>query len=527
MAEQPAPRSIVLSAAFVAGFVITGVEITLGRLLAPYFGASLAVWAAIIASVIAALTIGYVLGGVWIDRRPLLRLPVLVLLAGGVASAVLGVASPYFLGNLMDGVAFHGTAYWSRLAMVLFLFGIACAALAMVAPGVLRLALGDRQSSGHVAGWVYGVGSAGSVLGILLPALWWIPHWGVKATFLVLGALSAIPAVVAALGRVGGAAAASGLAVFILAGAASTTPPVREPDIASARVISEGETPLQHFRILERREPDQLVRWLQVNEAGASQSILVEPGLATDGVWDWLALSALHVRPDDGRVDVLIIGLAAGTVARMLHEVIGQVIPSLRVVGVEIDGSIVQLGQQYFGLDPSSTTVHVADGRMFLRSADEKFDLIILDAYRPPSIPAHLATVEFFREVSSRLAPRGLAALNVFSPQQDTSLLLGLVATWREVFPNPQWVVAPVFDGFTSRLLLGGGGLPVRYESAQVADLPPYWRKAWEFMAQRTEAVPPGQLRAPWTDDRSDIELQTDYAYRRARPPAITRSTGS
>jgi hypothetical protein len=56
-------RWILFLAAFAAGFEITGIEIALGRLLAPHFGSSLTVWAAIIASVIGALSVGYPLGG--------------------------------------------------------------------------------------------------------------------------------------------------------------------------------------------------------------------------------------------------------------------------------------------------------------------------------------------------------------------------------------------------------------------------------------------------------------------------------
>ena len=218
-------------------------------------------------------------------------------------------------------------------------------------------------------------------------------------------------------------------------------------------MIFEGETPVQHVRVVERQEPLRRVRWLQVNEAGASQSILVEPGLITGGVWDWLALSALHSHPDDGRLDVLIIGLAAGIVPRMLHDVMAPALPPLRIVGVEIDPQLTELGAKYFGLDKNTVEIHATDGRIFLRSAREKFDLIILDAYHSTSIPAHLATIEFFAEVKAKLSSNGLALLNVYTPEASTPLLEKLIATWSAVFPNAQWSVGPVYDGFVSRLL--------------------------------------------------------------------------
>ena len=117
-------RAWLLLAAFAAGFAITGIEIALGRLLAPYFGSSLTVWAAIIASVIGALSVGYPLGGWLADRRPRAALPHYTLLAGGVLGTALGVALPLWLRTAMAGVGFTGGGFWGRLSLVLLLFAV-------------------------------------------------------------------------------------------------------------------------------------------------------------------------------------------------------------------------------------------------------------------------------------------------------------------------------------------------------------------------------------------------------------------
>src|SRR3970282_2784330 len=69
------------SVVFVCGAVLLGLEIVGGRILAPYFGNSIFVWGSMISVVLAALSLGYWLGGIVADRWP--RLSVLGVLSAG------------------------------------------------------------------------------------------------------------------------------------------------------------------------------------------------------------------------------------------------------------------------------------------------------------------------------------------------------------------------------------------------------------------------------------------------------------
>ena len=73
--------------------------------------------------------------------------------------------------------------------------------------------------------------------------------------------------------------------------------------------------------------------------------------------------------------------------------------------------------------DNPRLTVHDADARPFLRSTDERYDLVVVDAYRQPYVPFYLATREFFALVREHLTPGGIVALNVAAVPDDKRLV--------------------------------------------------------------------------------------------------------
>ena len=86
------------------------------------------------------------------------------------------------------------------------------------------------------------------------------------------------------------------------------------------------------------------------------------------------------------------IGLAAGTIPRQYQHVYGDI----RLVGIEIDEGIIEAGYKWFGLDAMPSLEAIAeDGRLGLNRLQETFDVIAVDAYKPPYIPWQLTTVEF------------------------------------------------------------------------------------------------------------------------------------
>ncbi len=133
---------------------------------------------------------------------------------------------------------------------------------------------------------------------------------------------------------------------------------------------------------------------LALNDGHAIHSIYDPESVLTGGPWDYflLAPAMAGIAPERA----LIVGLAGGTSA---HSLLATY-PELTIDGVEIDPKVLELAEKYFALDDPRLTTYAEDGRYFLETSDETFDLVALDAYRQPYIPFHLATQEFFELVA-------------------------------------------------------------------------------------------------------------------------------
>ena len=186
---------------FCAGAGALATEIGAARLLAPYYGSSTIVWANVIGLILASLSVGYWIGGRLADRSPDPRvLGRIVVLAAVLIALIPFVARPFLDVSVkgLDQVS-AGAAIGSFFA-VLALFAPPVTLLGMVSPFAVRLAIEDVRDAGSVAGRLYALSTAGSLLGTFLAALVLIPSIGTRRTMLAAALLVALSGA-ALLGR--------------------------------------------------------------------------------------------------------------------------------------------------------------------------------------------------------------------------------------------------------------------------------------------------------------------------------------
>lgn len=175
-------------------------------------------------------------------------------------------------------------------------------------------------------------------------------------------------------------------------------------------------------------------------EPSGVRSLVFAPGMAVQSsvlpgrplelrlAYTRVAMAALAFRSDIRRV--LVVGLGGGAMPMFLR----CALPEAVIDVAEQDAAVVWIAREFMGLRPDGQLrVHVGDGREFIAAPGPAYDVIFLDAYGSASIPRHLASVEFLREVRARLSGRGLTAANIWSPSFN-GMYAAMHRTYCEVF---------------------------------------------------------------------------------------------
>jgi len=130
--------------------------------------------------------------------------------------------------------------------------------------------------------------------------------------------------------------------------------------------------------------------------------------------------------------DVLFVGLGAGAMPKYFS----RHYPDALIDIAEIDPDMLSVAQKYFSFrENERMKVTTEDGRLFLKRTRKKYDWIVLDAYQNDYIPFHLTTLEFLKEVKSRLKDDGVVVSNITSTFRN-KFFDSMVMTYRKAFPH-------------------------------------------------------------------------------------------
>ena len=428
---QAAAAVTIYAVAFVTGAIVMSFEMLGSRYLNPYFGSGIYTWAALISTVLIALMAGYFLGGALADRTASPAVLALTVIIGSLYLLALPSFAQAILEFVLAGVDdIRAGSLISSLALMFFPVTF----LGMYSPFAIRLLLRSAQRSGRVSGAVYGISTAGAIVGTLGTTFFLIPTIGARAITLTLGALGlAAGSALLALARLDRRA---GAALVVIALNAPTVPAGRADNLIDEGVrvamlergngrLAHIETPYNDVFITKRQH--QLVMSFQLKGWDYTESVsnLLDPDDLPLRYAQVMTIAAVY--PEAPR-KILMLGLGGGSISTYL----GRFMPEAAITTVEIDPGVITAAKTYFGLrETERMRYRAGDGRVFLTRNDELYDLILLDAYRGGYVPFHLLTREFYTLVKQRLTPGGAAAFNM---HDGSKLYASTVKTLGEVF---------------------------------------------------------------------------------------------
>jgi MFS family permease len=187
VAERAATSLIYLNA-FLVGGVLMGFEMLGSRYLFPYFGGGIGTWAGLISTVLVALTIGYFVGGLLVDRYPSARILAASIVLAAAYLALIPRTADLAMSEILESVG-EGPAGVLLASTVLLLLPLSL--LGTLSPVAVRLLAHSTNNTGRVAGSVYGISTIGNVFGTLFTTFVLIPTFGSRSITYLFAALLA------------------------------------------------------------------------------------------------------------------------------------------------------------------------------------------------------------------------------------------------------------------------------------------------------------------------------------------------
>lgn len=384
--------------AFIEGAAVMVCELLSARMIAPYYGTTLFVWSTVIGVTLAALAIGYFLGGYYADRYAQDSLLFYVLGVGSVLIALMPLSARFIL----EATSNMGVRSGSLVSALVFLLPpLVC--LGMTSPIIIRLASRDVQHTGRTAGNVYAVSTISGILVTFLLGFYLIPMWGITKPAYYSAMLLGIFPVGFFVRQKQYSPAFAMVALFVAVALMLFS--AKDQALSNLHVLYKSEGLLGQVVVADYQPADKpglpARRILLVNRHSQT-AINKETG---HSVWPYVHATAVaaSIKPQGSKAVVL--GLGAGSVTDEFLRL------GFDVDACEFDERIVNVAKEYFRLD-ARCTVEVDDARHYIRTRRKQYDIVMFDLFNGEQPPSHLLTLENLDEVKQILKPDGIVLIN-------------------------------------------------------------------------------------------------------------------
>ena len=412
---------------FIAGATGMIVELVASRILSPYLGSSNLIWTCIIGMMLAFMSIGYFIGGKISDKYPKMNLLSLFILDASIFISIIPLIEVYAIEPLSKkNISLPIIA----IICSTITFGIPSLLLATASPFAVKLKEKDEKQIGQVSGKMSAISTIGSIFGTFLAGFILIPKLGVKNIILMIVVILNILSFILQEDKNIKYIIKSIIILLILV----------------AVVLLGKKLFYQKYQDMILDTDSEYSRiWIRklVNDSGKEYNTLeVDLGLESIAsnekklTSEYLKYYDLFDYYQENTDNVLLIGGAAYTYPSYYLENFKE----KKIDVVEIDPKMTELAQKYFNLDinNSNLTIYHEDGRRFLNTSNNKYDCILVDAFKGLNVPFQLTTVEALENEKRLLKDDGIIISNIFSALEgeNSKFLRNEYTTYKKIFDN-------------------------------------------------------------------------------------------
>lgn len=407
--------------AFGSGAVVMSMELIVSRILTPVFGSSTNTWGSLIGLVLTGLSLGYFLGGKIADKDPKFRKMCSIIFSAGLYIVFVPFIAPGILGFTLNALPQN---QFSSLFATFALIFIPTTLLGFVSPYVIKLGTVTLHKIGNISGTLYSTATIGSIVGTFLTIFVLIPTAEIR---MVLFGLGISLMLISLLGLRTWPKIITIAVIVILLTPSSSIVTGLIPHTGT--VILETETEYSHLDVVDSSDNK---RTLYLNGMRHSQMDKDNPNDLVLKYSKFFHLGALFSPQLD---NVLFVGGGGFSGPKNFLESY----PDSLIDVVEIDSQVIDVAKKYFLLtEDIRLEIFNEDARTYLVNSDDKYDLIILDAFATDYVPFHLLTQEYFQILKEHLEPEGVIVSNMIgSLEGDTSdLPRSVYKTMKNSFPT-------------------------------------------------------------------------------------------
>ncbi|MFA6215235.1 MAG: fused MFS/spermidine synthase [Patescibacteria group bacterium] len=413
---------------FVSGAAVMILELIGSRILAPYLGTSIFVWASLIGIILGSLSLGYYLGGQISEKNPQLSILAKILFFGGISILLITlIKQPVLNFAMAQGVKF------GSISATLLLFALPSVILGMVSPYAIRLKIENIQGSGEVAGNLYALSTLGSIAGTFLAGFYLIPAFGSTQILFGLSLILILSSLLSGKFKLKIAALVFiGLVWLIF----QTIP---------SPYIFETDSAYNHIRVADKFYGTDKIPIRILYLATETHSIIYKNSPNLFSKYEQFYLLDNLFQPQIKKALTLGGGAYVAPVNFLSRY------PEAEMTVVEIDPKVTEVAKKYFQLaDDPRLKIYHQDGRLFLNQNKTTYDIIYGDAFASYySIPFQLTTEETVEKIYQSLSDNGILVLNLISSLSGEKSIFfqAEYLTLKQFFPQIYIFPAHYYDG--------------------------------------------------------------------------------